>query len=56
VYLGSYTGTTWQFGGKLDEVRIFGRALSAQEIVDLQADGQLTRHLRAYPRTGGFRG
>jgi cellulose 1,4-beta-cellobiosidase len=36
VYLGSYAGTTWRFGGKLDEAQIFGRVLSAQEIVNLQ--------------------
>src|SRR4029077_8703962 len=37
VYLGSYAGTTWRFGGKLDEAQIFNRALSAQEIANLQS-------------------
>jgi hypothetical protein len=36
VYLGSYAGTTWRFGGKLDEAQIFGRAVERAGDRDLQ--------------------
>lgn len=35
LYLGSYAGTNYRFAGKLDEVQVFNRTLSAQEVADL---------------------
>ena len=39
IYLGSYAGIGSMFAGKLDEMQVFSRALSAQEIVALQGGG-----------------
>jgi hypothetical protein len=38
VYIGSYGGTT-RFAGKLDEIHVYGRALSAEEVANLYAAG-----------------
>ena len=44
LYLGSYDGTYHKFTGKLDEAHVFGRTLSAAEVVTLAdpAQGQTT--------------
>jgi len=37
LYIGSYAGASYRFAGKVDEARVYNRALSAQEVANLYA-------------------